>query len=296
MFEFLKADARKFATFHTIYAPNIFQRFDWNEMVDDAINCISDRDAYFVYSDANVLGGFVLKGNNLSYPFTVATFDNRSGFWGAVLTYAANTSEENEIFLNEIPEADTQVLTQLHGAKLKWSKQRMIRPTERYVPVLGDNFYFCELVEADKAEIIKVIYAASAAGYTSTVWEPNIAEIETAVGRRLASFGQTKTLFMSNVVKCKANNEIVGVCIAGVYPDAENYSTKNFATIHQVSVIPKYQRQGIAKAMMLKAISDAIISSPVITLGVLVGNPAELLYKKIGFMAGPRYSELVYYV
>lgn len=33
--------------------------------------------------------------------------------------------------------------------------------------VQNDGFYFGELTEADKAEIIKVVYAASATGYTS---------------------------------------------------------------------------------------------------------------------------------
>jgi hypothetical protein len=44
--------------------------------------------------------------------------------------------------------------------------------------------------------------------------------------------------------------------------------------------------------MMLNSISIAFEVSPVTTLGVLIGNPAELLYRKIGFAAGPRYSEL----
>ena len=46
--------------------------------------------------------------------------------------------------------------------------------------------------------------------------------------------------------------------------------------------------------MMLNSIDKANSISPVITLGVMVGNPAELLYRKIGFLRGPEYSELHY--
>lgn len=292
MLEIAKADAKKFATFHTVYAPNIFQRFDWNEMVDDATDCISDRDLRFVYSGNSLISGFALKGNSVSYPFMAAPYSDRSEFWSAVISYATSASGKKEILLNEIPDVETKFLKRVKGFKLKWTKQKMMRPTEQCAPVLDDDFYFCELTETDKTEIVNVIYAAHAAGYTSTVWPPDMAETETAVNRRFASFGQTNTLFMSNVVKRKADNEIAGVCIAGVYP--AGYSTKDFATIHQVSVKPQYQRRGIAKAMMLKAISDASVISPVITLGVLVGNPAENLYKKIGFTAGPGYSELIF--
>ena len=297
MLEFIKADKNKFAVFHTIYtASNIFDRFDWNERIDDAIDCTVDKNAYFVFDDKKIIGGFTLKDNCLNYPFIVAPFDNRSVFWGAILEYAVKISENKTIFLNEIPEDDVKVLMQSNGVKLKSSKQRMIRPTEKCVPVLNDGFYFDSLTKTDKKEIINVIYEAHADGYTSTIWKPDMAEIETVVERRFDSFGQTNTLYMSNVVKSKESREIAGVCIAGVYHNSENYSTSCFATIHQVSVKPECRRKGIAKAMMLKSISDASNISPVITLGVSIGNPAEKLYKKIGFKAGPSYSELQYTV
>ena len=172
----------------------------------------------------------------------------------------------------------------------------MMIPTESRTIVLNDDFYFDKMMKMDKEEIVNVIYEAHATGDTSIVWEPDIDEIETAVERRFESFSQTGTLYMSNIVKTKKHDEIVGVCIAGVYPDQENYSTKNFATIHQASVKPEYRRKGIAKAMIQKSINDAAAFSSVMTLGVLIGNQAEKLYKEIGFRPGASYSELCYMV
>jgi ribosomal protein S18 acetylase RimI-like enzyme len=293
MFNFVKADIYKFAVFHTIYtASNIFDRFDWNERVDDAVDCISNKNAYFVYENEILIGGFTLKDNHLNYPFIVTPFDDRKMFWGTVLDYAVKISGNNEIYLNEIPEADTNVLLQFCDATLRWSKQRMLRPTEQCAFTLDDNFYFDNLTITDIKEIISVIYEAHSDGHTSTVWKPDMAEIETAVQRRFESFGKTNTLYMSNTVKNKEDDTIVAVCIAGIYPDSETYSTGNFATIHQISVKPEYRRKGIAKAMMLKSINDASNLSPAITLGVLKNNPAEKLYKEIGFRAGESYSEL----
>jgi ribosomal protein S18 acetylase RimI-like enzyme len=160
--------------------------------------------------------------------------------------------------------------------------------------MLNQGFYFDDLTKKDKQEIIEIIFEAHSSGFTSEIEKPKIFEIENAVERRFKSFGQTNTLYMSNVVKNKDTNRIVGVCIAGIYPDSENYSTKNFATIHQVSVKPEYQRKGIAKGMILRSINESSSVSPVITLGVMIGNPAKILYKEIGFKGGPIYTELKY--
>jgi len=293
--KFNHVDINKFAAFHTTYTDaNIFTRFDWNERVDDAIDCLANKTGLFVYDDDKLIGGFTLAENKISYPFMVPPYRTKKEFWGVVLSYAGHVNGPTEIFLNEIPETDVHILKQLSNVKLRHTKQRMLRPTERYTPMLNDDFYFDILTEKDKPEIIKVIFEAHSDGYTAMVEKPDIDEIKHAVERRYDSFGKTDTLFMGNLVKRKTSHEIAGVCIAGIYPSSKTYSTSNFATIHQVSVIPKYRRNGIAKAMILKSINDASSVSPVITLGVMIGNPAETLYEEIGFAPGPCYSELIY--
>ena len=293
MFEFVKAEKNKFASFHTIYtASNIFYRFDWNERTDSVIDCTSDQNNYFIYDDKKIIGGFSIVGNRINFPFIVTPFADRSAFWGATLKYAAETSNDKNILLIEIPDADSEILKKWYGATLEFSQKRMVRPTEQCIPVLNESFYFDSLLKTDKEEIIQLVYEAHAAGFTSTVWKSDIAEIKKDIEKRFNSFEQTNTLHISNTVKNKENHEIAGVCVAGIYPNAKNYSTSNFSTIHQVSVKPEYQRKGIAKAMILKAINEATAISPVITLGVLAGNPAEELYNKIGFIARANYSTL----
>ena len=147
----------------------------------------------------------------------------------------------------------------------------------------------------DKQEIIQVIYEAHSAGFNFTglesdKYEKN--EIQDAINRRYDLFTQTNTLHISTLAKHNESNEIAGVCIAGIYPDSPN----KFSVAHQVSVRPQFRRRGIAEAMMLNSIDKASSVSPVITLGVTVGNPAELLYNKIGFLGGPKSSELHYII
>jgi hypothetical protein len=84
LIEFVRADKNKFAVFHTLYTDtNIFARFDWNERIESAKNCVSDS-GYFIYNDSAILGGFSLKGNNVNYPFLVPPFCNKVMFWDYV--------------------------------------------------------------------------------------------------------------------------------------------------------------------------------------------------------------------
>ena len=144
------------------------------------------------------------------------------------------------------------------------------------------------LKEADKKDIVSVVYEAHLHGYTSTVvGPPDISNVADALERRYLAFGKTNTLGFSTIIKRRDTNEIAAVCIAGIYPDSLN----EFSTIHQVSVLPKYRRKGLAQAMILNTINHAYEKSLVITLVVKDGNPAKELYSKLGFAAGCGYGD-----
>ncbi|MCL2773145.1 MAG: GNAT family N-acetyltransferase [Oscillospiraceae bacterium] len=284
---FVNADQNKYAIYYSVYSiPDIFALLNWNEM----LGRIDDRKCFFVLDCEKIIGGFTLTGNELCYIFTVPPFSDRTLLWKHILKYASDNCVGKEIVLKFIPEEDKVILTDGFNAKIICTERRMLRPTEKISVKPPDNFYFTIPDENDKQEIIQTVYEAHAAGYTSTVWQPDKNEIKEAINRRYDSFTQTKTLYMSTLVKYNGSNEIAGVCIAGIYPDSMN----NFSTIHQVSVRPQFRRLGIAESMMLNSINKASSVSPVITLGVMVGNPAELLYNKIGFFGGLKYSELSY--
>lgn len=299
----LEANTDNYAVFHTLYKDsNKFFPFDCNEIVDNFMECVPENSAYFMYDNSNLIGGFTLNENTINFPFMVTPFNDRNEFWKVVLEFAVHKSMNKEITLNRISEIDSNELVNSYNAILKYSIRRMYRPTEQFTIILNENFYFDEMEEKDKAEITKIIFEAHSSGYTSTAWELEENEsdneikneIEQDVEKWFASFKNKNSLFMINIVKSKNDNKIAGVCITGIYPNSLEYSTANFATIHEISVKPIYQRNGIAKAMMLKAISEASVISPIITLGVLIGNPSEILYKKLGFLPGSSYSELIY--
>ena len=287
MFEVIKSDKNKFAIYKAIYSDlNRHFSFDWNDSLG---NSKPDGDAYFII-DQEIIGGFALADNTISLPFLAPPFGNKEEYWQTVLRFAVKTSGQNELIIADVPEDEAAMLILKFGAKQKRLGRRMIRPTEQYESNPGNGFYFDSIREEFLEKIISVVYKAHSTGFTSTVMKQNLDDIKEAVERRFRLFNETSTIYMGSLVRNKINNEIAGVCLAGIYPDSPN----SFATIHQVSVLPEYRRQGIATAMLRRAINDAYPVSPAITLGVLVGNPAEILYRNNGFIPGPAYSELSY--
>lgn len=285
LFQQVKGDY--YSVHYAIYGTNIYMYYEWQELLNSSLPNNSGK---LIYKDGIPIGGITINNNHISAPFLILPFCDREEFWQAVINYAINEAENETVYFDNIEESHADIISSL-GAKKRWAQRRMLRPTSVYNIKPKGNYYFTIPTENDMKEIIHVVYEAHLNGYTSIIYgKPVISDIEEAINRRFISFSQTNTLHFGTIAKSKDTNKIAAVCLAGIYPDSPNA----FSTIHQVSVLPAHRRQGLAQAMILNSINSAHMTSPVIGLGVLAGNPAELLYQKLGFAAGPAYISLTY--
>lgn len=287
-YKLVQADSELFAAYNAVYSDADFDMsYDWNERVANLRLC---KDCYFLYKDSERIGGVTITLNTIGNPFMIAPFKDRELFWKIILRQMKVKNQKGDINITHVHGVDVDVLL-CCGARKKWSQQRMNRPTDLLEIKTIAAYELFSLREADIPEIVQVVYNSNVNDITSqTYGKPNISDVEEAIKRRFVSFSQTNTLHLSRVAKEKETSKIVGVCIAGIYPDSPN----KFSTIHQVSVLPYYRRQGIAEMLMARTISTARSVSPVIGLGVLVGNPAENLYRKLGFIAKPSFTDLTF--
>jgi GNAT superfamily N-acetyltransferase len=83
-------------------------------------------------------------------------------------------------------------------------------------------------------------------------------------------------------------DKLVGACLAGVDSNAVN----GFAGIGELAVLPDYQGQGLGSFMLKTALNNAHPHAPAMKLVVTIGNPAESLYHRLGFLPGPRFTEM----
>lgn len=282
---FQRVEPNSFATYYSIYdQENLCYIHDWSEQLAQAERATQH---FFIHNGESVIGGFTLHDNCISHPFLSPIFHNRELFWTLIMDYMQDLGYM-QILWKGIYEADLAILTDKYNATVTLSQKRMLRPTGETTPVLDRAYYFSDITPKDIESIIQTIFEAHSAGYTATFRTPNMDEIRTAVGKRLEAFAQTDSLHLSNLVKTRLDDRIIGVCLAGIYPDSANH----FSTVHQLSIHPNYQKRGIGKAMLLRTIAQAVDLSPVITLGVMEGNLAENLYAGLGFKAGPTYHDL----
>lgn len=267
---------------HALYSPeNIFLHFDWQQMLD---NFHPHGKGCLVLLDDVPIGGIIVEDDHITAPFLIPPFIDQKLFWETVGQLTRGIHK-----LQYIPDTYSDVLHRI-GAKKIRSKCQMIRPTAHYDVKPQADFFFDSIRDSDKAEIADVILKAHNHGYVGlTEGMLDIGEVKETLEKRLKLFSEANTLGMGTVVREGSAKHIAAVCIAGIYPDVPN----RFATIHQVAVLPKFRRRGLARSMILRTIDTAAHTSPAVVLGVLKGNPAEVLYTQLGFRTGCAYSDYV---
>ena len=275
-----------FSRYHAVYArENIHMDTDWHALLESAgpLDC-----GCLLYREEIPIGGAVFRRGAVSSPFLIPPFADRNEFWQAVFSICMPDS--GLLHLKHIPVTHSDALASL-GAIQKSGQYRMMRPTAVMSPALDPAYKFAAPSECDRDEIIRIICESHLSGHNSTInGRPAIEYVRYQTGRRFNAFAQTGTFDMGTIVLSRTDRRIVAVCLAGIYPGSPN----DFATIHQVSVHPGHRRRGVARAMLINTISNAAKRSPVITLGVLKGNPAMRLYESVGFAAGCEYGDYEY--
>ena len=285
-FVFEKADKDLFAVYQTIYSQaDIEMWYDWNARLGDTK---WTDECYFLYGDGEKIGGAVIAPNGVMYPFLVAPFCDRRLFWKLVLAYVRGISSGAEIRLNGMPPDEADILLSF-GAESRRSRQMMCRPTDDLTYSLNEGFYLQTPDDGHIPEMAEALRNSFLGGVTYRAFgEDSIEEITKSITSCFEWYRGTNTFNQTVVVKEKGTDRIVGGCIGGVHPEMVN----QFAFIADVFVLPEYRGKGLAKAMVKHTITQAHRVTPAIKLHVLVGNPAEHLYRMLGFIAGPKFTDM----
>jgi ribosomal protein S18 acetylase RimI-like enzyme len=75
------------------------------------------------------------------------------------------------------------------------------------------------------------------------------------------------------------SKEMIATCLISLW--------EGWPLVYDVVVQRKWRGQGLANAMLRQALNTLHTAYPVLRLFVTVGNPAEAVYHKLGFVAGP---------
>ncbi|MBU3208386.1 GNAT family N-acetyltransferase [Clostridium algidicarnis] len=89
----------------------------------------------------------------------------------------------------------------------------------------------------------------------------------------------------STLIYEKKTNELVGACLISIWEEWPN--------VYDIAVKPSFQKKGLAKNMLKRSLTILKKQYPTLRLFVTLGNDAEMVYRKMGFLAGTETTEMI---
>ncbi len=286
-YKFERAGKDLFAAYQVIHSQaDVEMWYNWEAQLDDTR---WTDDCYFLYADGEKIGGaIVTSGLTVLYPFLVQPFCDRELFWKHTLRFAAEVEEGEEILLRGVLAHDIDLL-QRFGARIWEQRQMMCRPTEKLAYELDDEFEISVVRECDIDELGEAYRESYIGGICYELGGvQSVDKCRANMREEFERYTDSNSLELFVVAKEKASGKIVGSCVAGLNPKMPN----GFAGISDFFVLPQYRRMGIAQGLLRHSITAAHVHTPVIKLHVFVGNTAERLYRKNGFVSGAKFTHM----
>jgi GNAT superfamily N-acetyltransferase len=275
-----QAEKNLFAVHQVIYSnSDIEMWYDWNTRLDDTK--FTDQ-CFWIMCDDDRIGGVVKINDTVMFPFVIPPFSDRQQMWRILLNCCEDIRN-----INGVLQDDVDILVSL-GFKVNVIRQVMCCPTgASKKPVIPNGLSLYMLDDSfDITKIKEVMKEGYREGIDYEIFGvPNDEKIMEDISYLLQVY---KHRNLSIYVVNEQNQEIVGLCIAGI---SENMPL-GFAEIGELCVVPQYRNKGIADFMLNYIKETANSYTEVVKLCVTVGNHAEILYIKAGFQAGPRFARM----
>jgi len=273
----VKADVSQFAAYQVIYrGADTELWFDWYERLEDS-KWATDQ-SFFLEIDGQKIGGAVIGSDYIWNAFLIPPFNDKMVFWEQLLKLT------NPKTIYGVWDEDKNTISML-DYKLINTKTRMVRPPEVVEQALESGFS-CHPIngEIDTLAVAQVIQASFINGI---VYEQNgvntVDEVKDALESELKDMDIKN---MSHIIMEDCSKKIVATILAGIGPK----NPLGFSFIDKVAVHPEYRGKGLAKYLVNLVLTESVDVAPFVKLGLIVGNPAQRLYTKLGFMSGPNFS------
>ena len=275
-----QADQNVFAVHQVIYSNSDLEMwYDWNTRLEDTK--FTDH-CFWIMCDEDRIGGVVKLNDTVMFPFMIPPFSNRQELWRGLLKCCENIRN-----INGVLQDDVNIL-QSFGFKVNVTRQVMCCPASGgNKPITPDGLTLYSLEDSfDITRIHDVMKEGYRGGIDFELFGvPNDEKIMEDLTYLLQVY---KHRNLSIYVVNEQSQEIVGLCIAGI----SEKMPLGFAEIGELCVVPQYRNKGIAEFMINYIKESASTYTEVVKLCVTIGNCAEILYRKVGFQAGPRFSQM----
>jgi ribosomal protein S18 acetylase RimI-like enzyme len=273
------ANQTNYAKYFATYRKNIWFRPSWTslqEMMQNASDC------YWIYQDNQRVGGISLTSSELGSFFMIPPSTLTVDLVHFLKNYAIqNSGGQSKVDAYNVLVEHIDVLKSA-GFEVLNTRKCMIRPTEKIENDLHADF----IAIKPKLEHLPSIVQVMNESYLGGMDEGNLDTYRNDVSYYFEHNRQDELLNASSVLVDKKTNEVVGFCLISLWED--------MPLVYDISVKPGYSNQGLGRYMLTNAISLLESFYSTIRLFVTIGNKADYLYTKLGFLSGEEASHLVY--
>ncbi len=286
-YSFERAEPSLFAVYQTLYSnADTEMWYDWKMRLNDTM---WTKNCFFLVKDGEKIAGVIAEKSQFIYPCVIAPFTDRALFFRLLhrAMLAGREPAGTEIAAHAILDEDAEILLTMGYTRTKHSRRVMVRPTDRFEAALPQGFCAVTPTVEQAGEITALLNRC----FANTLDAEVIGEITVdVIAGALERAAATGTLPVSALVYQENTGMLVGACVAGLDPNAVN----GFAGIVELGVLPDYQNLGLGSFLMKTALNNAHPHSAVMKLVVTSGSPAEGLYRRLGFIPGPRFTKMVF--
>ncbi|GIP39422.1 hypothetical protein J31TS4_27020 [Paenibacillus sp. J31TS4] len=284
-FKLFKADSHEFGIYSCTYRENIFFRQSWERRV-----AVFDPNTpyYWICLDGKRVGGVSISPNTIWNLFLLPPFADWSRLVGrlrALLVTLSNPLEPisaHGILPDQIPA--------FHRAGFVTGETRrvMIRPTGS---LGGTESLQPFSLAIPTLEHVGDIASAACRAYAGPdgLGYPGLNTREQHETDTTAYF-EHNTQEVLRQASCLAydgaSGELAGFCLISLW--------EGLPLVSNLAVLPAYRGQGLASAMLLRALSVLRGDYELLRLFVTIGNGAEQLYHNLGFHAGTPQAQVDY--
>ena len=276
-----QADHKLFTAFFSVYDDTVRFRRGWDvplHSVPEGAPC------YWILEGERRIGGALLGPNRIGPFFVIPPYRLSAAMLQAMLTFARSVSNDAEPIRGLGILEHQAAAMEAAGFRRALTRRGMMRPTEPLPDPFAAGWNVRRPTAADADALGALLYASYAQG-TGDVVDDTLEETQEEVGRFLSAFdGDPSLEAASTVVVDPRTGAAAGVCLIG--------RVEGWPFVAHVAVLPQYRGFGLASAMIRHAISALHASDPMLLLFVTVGNGAETVYEKLGFLAGPSVTRM----
>jgi len=281
-----KVSGKDFSIYFAVY--EIFDTNIWfRQNFDVYCSVIEDCDiCFWIKRNGCRIGGVLLEPNYMNCLILEPPYNNEYDIIIAKLkNILSSWSDKSKAIIAAGVSSDKIKDYQKIGFKIGESRRCMIRPTEEFEIIWSDKYKIVSARKENENEISELFVEAFSTGIESQ----DMSDFEQQSNSIKYYFDENPENSLVNKASAliyeKKTNQLVGACLISIWEEWPN--------VYDIAVKPSFQNKGLATNMIKRSLTILKEQYPVLRLFVTLGNDAELVYHKMGFLAGVEKTEMI---